>query len=298
MSKNNITGASAVLSAGVLWGFMGVFVRGMSAYGFSPMQTITVRVTVAALLMALTALITNRSAFKIKLRDIWCFIGTGIVSLALFGYCYFTTIEYTSMALAAILLYTAPIMVMIMSVILFREKITLQKILCLIAAFAGCFCVAGVSSEALSVPPMALGLGLLSGFAYALYSIFGRFAINRGYGSMTVSLYTFIFAAAALLLIGDVPGIVSIVAESRASCLPLMLGMGLFSAYLPYFLYTAGLERLESGKASILASVEPVVATVCGMVFYKEFPDIFGWLGIILVIGAIVFLNIDFKKKS
>jgi len=296
MKNQSIKGASAVLSAGVLWGFMGVFVRGLSDCGFSPLQIITIRVTVAAALMALTALIIKPTAFKIRLRDMWCFIGTGIVSLALFGYCYFTAIEYTSMSVAAILLYTAPVMVMIMSVILFKEKINLQKILCLCAALAGCVFVSGIFSATASVSPIALGLGLTSGFAYALYSIFGRFAINRGYGSMTVSLYTFVFACAALLIIGDVGGIVRIV-SANTSCIPLLVAMGLFTAYLPYFLYTAGLERLESGKASIIASVEPVVATLCGMVFFREFPDFWGWTGVVLVIGAIVCLNISFKKR-
>lgn len=297
MLNKSIKGASAVLSAGVLWGFMGVFVRGLSDCGFSPLHIITIRVTIAAVLMALTALIVKPSAFRIKLKDIWCFVGTGIISLALFGYCYFTAIEYTSMSVAAILLYTAPVMVMIMSVILFKEKINTQKILCLCAALAGCVFVSGIFSSTVSVPPIALGLGLMSGFAYALYSIFGRFAINRGYGSMTVSLYTFIFASAALIIIGDVGGIAKIVSENM-SCIPLLIAMGFFTAYLPYFLYTAGLERLESGKASIIASVEPVVATLCGMAFFKEFPDLYGWIGIVLVIGAIVVLNINFKSQK
>jgi len=113
---------------------------------------------------------------------------------------------------------------------------------------------------------------------------------------MTVSLYTFVFACAALLIIGDVGGIVRIV-SANTSCIPLLVAMGLFTAYLPYFLYTAGLERLESGKASIIASVEPVVATLCGMVFFREFPDFWGWTGVVLVIGAIVCLNISFKKR-
>ena len=295
--KKGLTGSLLVLSAGTLWGFMGVFVRTFSAAGFTSLHTTTIRVTVAVIAMIITALVFDRSAFRIKIKDIWCFIGTGVISFALFGYCYFTAMEMTSISVAVILLYTSPIMVSIMSAVLFKEKMTLQKCLCLAAAFVGCFFVTGVlSGGAVSVVPMALGYGLLSGFAYALYSIFSRFAINRGYSSMTITLYTFIFAAAGLLLITDVRPVAGIF-TSHPIMILLSLAMGVLTAFMPYFLYTAGLERLESGKASIIASVEPAVATVCGMAFFGEYPDVFGWLGMILVLGAIVFLNINFKKK-
>ncbi|MBE6688771.1 MAG: EamA family transporter [Ruminococcaceae bacterium] len=295
--KKGLIGSALVFMAGVLWGFMGVFVRGLSVSGFSPLHIIMVRAAVSAVAMAVSALIADRGSFRVKPKDLWCFFGTGIVSLALFGYCYFTAIEKTSMSVAAILLYTAPIMVMVMSALLFREKMTLQKVLCLCAAFIGCVFVTGIlSGSEVKIAPDALGFGLMSGFAYALYSIFGRFAINRGYSSMTITLYTFAFAFAGLFIITDLRPVVSVISEQPSLILS-CIAMGICTGFLPYLLYTAGLERLESGKASIVASVEPAVATVCGMIFFDEFPDLFGWLGIALVLGAIVFLNIDFKKK-
>lgn len=295
--KKGLAGTGFVLASGILWGFMGVFVRGLSAVGLTSLQIIAIRVTISALAMIIMALAVDRPAFKIKLRDIWCFTGTGIISVALFGYCYFTAIEMTSMSVAAILLYTAPIMVSVMSAVIFKEKMTLQKCLCLGAAFIGCIFVTGVLSGAsVSVPLPALAYGLMSGFAYALYSIFGRFAINRGYSSMTITLYTFIFASAGLLLITDINCVASVLV-SRPWVIPASVGMGIFTGFLPYLLYTAGLERLESGKASIVASVEPAVATLCGMIFFGEYPDVFGWLGMLLVLGAIVCLNITFKRK-
>lgn len=294
--KKGLYGAAMVFAAGTLWGFMGVFVRTLSKFGLNSMQITALRLSTAALFMVIFALAVKPSAFGIKLKDIWCFIGSGVISLAVFSYAYFTTIEMTSMSTAAILLYTAPIMVTIMSAAIFKEKLTAQKIVCLIVVFIGCFLVAGVSSDTLNVPPKAIVTGLVSGLGYALYSIFGRFAINRGYSSLTISLYTFIFACVGVLPLTDIGGIVT-VATRDWRVLPISLIMGVFTAFLPYVLYTAGLERLESGKASIIASIEPIVATICGMIFFNEFPDVFGWLGIILTVAAIIFLNVNIKKK-
>ena len=73
--------------------------------------------------------------------------------------------------------------------------------------------------------------------------------------------------------------------------------MGILSAALPYILYTMGLARIESGKAAVIASVEPVVATVMGLIVYNETIDIFGILGIVLIISVVVLLSLSEKKK-
>ena len=76
----------------------------------------------------------------------------------------------------------------------------------------------------------------------------------------------------------------------------MLIGMGVLTAVLPYLFYTLGLEKIESGKASVMASLEPVVATVAGLIAFREFPQPIAWLGIILVLLGVVLLNVRFKK--
>ena len=102
----------AILAAAALWGFMGVFLKMLTAAGFTNLQAVAVRVTLAAVIYALFLLVTDRKAFFVRLRDLWCFIGSGIVSLLLFNICYFNAIALSSMSVAAVLLYTAPAFVM------------------------------------------------------------------------------------------------------------------------------------------------------------------------------------------
>lgn len=283
----------AVLAAGAFWGTMGFFARSLYAAGFGPLEVAQTRITTGLVLVGLYILIFNRSQFKIKLKDLWCFLGTGIVSLLLFSTCYFSALNYTSLAVAAILLYTAPFFVMLMSLVLFKEKMNSKKVLALLLAFTGCVLVSGVGGDE-TVSWIGILLGLGSGFFYALYSIFGRYAINRGYGAWTMTFYTFLFCSIGCAFLSDWQVIGNSV-QADHSILLWVLGLGFVTAFLPYVLYSTGLEHMESSKASILASVEPVVSALFGVFVFHETMTLWGVLGIAMVLGAIVVLNV--KKK-
>lgn len=286
----------AVLAAGTFWGTMGFFARSLYAAGFGPLEVAQTRITTGLLLVGLYILLFNRSQFKVKLKDIWCFLGTGIVSLLLFSTCYFSALNYTSLAVAAILLYTAPFFVMLMSLLLFKEKMNGKKVFALVLAFTGCVLVSGVGGdEEFSWIGILLGLG--SGFFYALYSIFGRYAINRGYGAWTMTFYTFLFCSVGCAFLCDWQ-VIGTSVQTDNSVLLWVLGLGFVTAFLPYVLYSIGLENMESSKASILASVEPVVSALFGVFVFHEALSIWGILGILMVLGAIVVLNVKLKKTA
>lgn len=285
---------AAVLAAGTFWGTMGFFARNLYAAGFGPLEVAQTRITTGLILVGLYILLFNRSQFKVKLKDIWCFLGTGIISLLLFSTCYFSALNYTSLAVAAILLYTAPFFVMLLSLLLFKEKMNSKKVLALILAFTGCVLVSGVGGDTVfSWKGILLGLG--SGFFYALYSIFGRYAINRGYGAWTMTFYTFLFCSIGCAFLSDWQVIGGVMAESGANIL-WVLGLGFVTAFLPYVLYSTGLEHMESSKASILASVEPVVSALFGVFVFHETLSLWGVLGIAMVLGAIIVLNVKGKE--
>ena len=272
----------------------GFFARSLYAAGFGPLEVAQTRITTGLVFVGLYILLFNRSLFCVKWKDMWCFLGTGIVSLLLFSTCYFSALNYTSLAVAAILLYTAPFFVMLMSLLLFKEKMNGKKVLALILAFSGCVLVSGVGGdEKFSWIGILLGLG--SGFFYALYSIFGRYAINRGYGAWTMTFYTFLFCSIGCAFLCDWQVIgTSFAADSSVAWW--VLGLGFVTAFLPYVLYSIGLENMESSKASILASVEPVVSALFGVFVFHEALSVWGILGILMVLGAIVVLNVKFKK--
>ena len=286
-----------VLAAGCMWGCMGLLVRPLNNVGLVTMDICFLRGFVTFVIMLAGLLVFDRTALKIRLKDIWCFVGTGALSVSFFNFCYFKTITLTSLSVAAVLLYTAQAFVMIMSFFLFKESMTNKKMLALLLAFVGCVLVSGVVAGGgdLSVKGILVGLG--AGFGYALYSIFGRYALQRGYGPLTITFYTFLFATLSTIFLTDVSSIINIV-ETHPRIGIYGAFMILFVTLFPYLCYTKGLSGMENGTASVIASIEPVVATVLGILIYKEEMTFESAFGMILVLGSIVMLNGNIQKDT
>lgn len=295
--SKGLLSAILVLAAGSLWGFMGLLVRSLNEVNLSSMDICFIRAFVTCVFMFAGLLIFNRKALRIRLKDIWCFVGTGAFSVAFFNYCYFKTIELTSLSVAAVLLYTAPAFVMLMSALLFKEKLSLQKLAALVLAFLGCAFVSGIITGAGTLTLSGILCGLGAGFGYALYSIFGRYALERGYSSVTISFYTFFFASISTFFFVDAGEVMQVAGSSLQLGIKTVL-LVLLVTLLPYLSYTKGLSGIENGTASVLASVEPVVATLVGVLIYKERMTVQNLVGICLVLGSIVLININIRKKT
>ena len=294
MKKEKRSAVFCVLLAGILWGSMGLFVRRLNEAGLFALEVVQIRVTLAFLFVGVYLAAGHREKLKIRLRDSWCFFGTGVLSLLFFTWCYFTGMTVAGLGVMGVLLYTAPAFVMLLSVLLFGEKLTGGNLLALAMTFAGCCLVSGLGTG-MRISGKGLLLGLGAGFGYALYSIFGRYAIRRGYDSWTITFYTFAFCAAGCAFLSDWALIFRVI-RTEPTLLFRMVLMGLLTGFLAYVLYTKGLEGMESSRASILASVEPVVAAIVGAVFFSETITLHCALGIALVLGGIAVLSL--RKKE
>lgn len=279
--------------AGALWGIISLFVRGLAALGLLPLQIVFFRNVLAACALGVVMLMRYRQALRIQLRHIWIFVGTGMISIALFNYCYFVTLSQSSVAVASLLLYTSPIFVMFFSLLLFRERMTTNKLLALVVTVMGCACITGVFSEMQLVSPVTVVFGLGSGLFYGLYSIFGKFAL-RHYSSMTISFYTFVFASLATAPFAAA----DCAAFARANPSSLLLGIGLavLCTVAPFLLYTKGLHGVPASHAAVLATIEPMSACIIGTVVFGDAFHIWTALGMVLILSAIVILQIPGKR--
>jgi len=188
-----------VTGAAILWGILVIFIKNLSSAGLESMEIVSLRAYGAAFILMIGLLLYNKKLLKIRLKDAWCFVGTGVVSIVFFSYCYFKNVTVSSVAVSSILMYTSPIWVTLFARVVFREKISKQKLVALVMAFAGCVLVSGITGGVGRVSVEGLLLGLGSGIGYGLYSIFGRIALEKGYHPMTVSAYTFLFACVGVL---------------------------------------------------------------------------------------------------
>lgn len=285
-----------VILAGCLWGTMGIFVRHLNAIGLEAMEIVEARAVLTAVSMFAALVVFRRDLLRVNIRDLWVFAGGGIVSVILFNFCYFQTIQRASLSTAAILLYTSPVFVLLLSVPLFGEKLTRKKLICLVLAITGCALASGLAGG-MALSPMTLLFGLGSGFGYGLYSIFSRFALQKGYHPITITAYIFLFGALGGLPLTDFGQLVR-VAGADGSNLAYLGAYTLVTTIVPYISYTTGLQQVENGVAAVLACIEPVMATVFGIFFFSEIPDLSGWLGILLVLIALTALNLQPKNKQ
>ena len=284
-----------ILLAGALWGSSCLFVSQLTAAGCSPMHSTLIRVLFGALILNAAVIVKGKGfrLYKISLPSLGIAAASGVCSVLAMCIFYYYCMTRTSAAVSAILLYTAPIFVMVMSVIFFKERITPKKLLAFSAAIVGCALASGIVS---GITADALGIlfGVLSGFAYSLYGILTTFYMKKNSEPLTFSALNFTFASLGALVICDPVGLVGVLAT--ADRLPLWLIFfvlfSLCTAVLPYALYTLGLSGVRPDIASILAFSEPLTAAVFGITVLRQPFDYTQGIGIALVIAAIVILNL------
>ncbi len=275
----------STIAAGFLWGLISLFIKPLSAAGFTPQTILFFRVLISSFILAIFILATNPKLLKIKLKDLWIFIGTGIISLTLFSLCYFRTIIECGPSIAVILLYTSPVFVLLFSALLFKEKINALKIAAICLTVTGCVLVSGIFSQSGSfrLPLKSFLIGLSAGFCYALYSIFSNYALKK-YDTLTVIFYTFVFSTLAIMPFCNLSKI-EMLRNSQSALL--LCGIAVICTILPYFCYTFGLKGLKTGSAAILVTVEPIVGTMVGVLVFAETLSLHIILGIVLILASL-----------
>ena len=251
---------------------------------------------------------TDRSAFRVRPSDVPLFIANGLLSLLFFTSCYTAAIKVTKIATAAALLYTAPAIVMVLSAILFGERMTARKVLCCLLAVVGCAFASGIGgvlfagggaagaagtaagASAGFITPAGLLLGLGAGLGYALYSIFSRIILNRGYSVYTNVFYSFGVAMIGFFVLACLDGSIGQVFENPART-ALALLCGLLTGSLAYVLYTTGMKGMETSRAAQLTTIEPVTAALLGSFLFHQ--PLSGWeiAGIVMVVASVVLMN-------
>ena len=284
--KKYVSYAFVILGA-VCWGFIGVFNRLLASAGVDMNNRVFVRNFFSFLLLTLVFAAFRRDVFHVKPRDLPIFMGSGLLSILALSWVYFNCQMECSLAVAAILLYLAPSMVVGMSAILWKSPITRRKVAALLLALLGCALVSGVIGGELTGTPRGLLFGVASAFCYATYTIFAHYGLAR-YDTYTMIYWTFFFAGLGSLLFLDWNALVPALATPRG--VGGAVGLVLVATVLPYLFYTKGLEGVESGKASIIANVEPVVAALLGVVLFHERLSVWVLLGIVCVLGGVILL--------
>jgi drug/metabolite transporter, DME family len=286
-SRGATLGIAAVLAAAVLWGTIGVLSVGLFGYGVSPWEVAFWRAALSVLILGVGLLVFRPAAFRLRRgSDALLLAGFGTVGVGLFYIAYQLAIALTSVAVAVVLLYTAPVWVLLGAALFLGEALGPRKLLMAAIVVSGVWATAlGAAGAEVRLAAAGLGWGLAAALAYATYYLFGKRYLPR-FGVARTLLFSLLAGTVVLgpaaTLAGHPP---RLDLPLRAWLLVLVLAAG--PTLLANALYYWGLRRIEAGRAAILASVEPVVAALLALLVFQQRLTPLGWLGVALVVAGV-----------
>ena len=294
--KKTISYLYVILGA-ACWGFIGLFNRMLGEAGVSVWNRVFIRNFISLVLLTVVFALFHRQVFCIRLKHLPIFLGSGLISILLLSVVYFQCQTMCSLSVAAVLLYLAPSFVVLASAVLWKTPLTKGKIAALCVSLLGCIMVSGMLGGDMTASWAGIGLGVASGMCYASYTVFSHYGLAH-YESYTMIYWTFLVAGLGSVFFADIPALLPVFRQPQG-----VIGgicVVVVATVLPYIFYTKGLEGVESGKASIIANVEPMVAALTGVVFFHETLSIWTLLGVACVLGGVILLakGDDICKES
>lgn len=278
-----------VFTAAVLWGLIGLISKGILEEGVSALEIAFWRALLGGLLFLGHAALRGRLALGRRV-DLLPMAGFALVGVSLFYAALNLAIDSGGISLAFILLYTAPLFVIVAAWLILREPLTARKLVLAPLGLAGIVLIGKGGGSGIEVNAASLTFGLIAGVSYASYYIFGKLVLGR-YRPVTIYAWVLPIGAFGLL------PLVHFEPKTTTAWL-LLVALALFSTYLAYFLYYTGLARVEASRAVLVALVEPVVAVVLAALVFGERLGMLGLLGAALILGSAVLASVPEGSRA
>ena len=283
--------------SGILSGSSGVFVRGLTDFGIDPITLLFLRFSIGILVMLLVILITDKNMIKIKLKDLRLFIIPAICIMGI-NICYNEAMNNIPLSLAAVLLSSAPVFVIILASLFIGEKISSKKIISIIFVIVGCTLTTGLfEGNVFDIHAIGIIEGIGSALFIAVYTVTSKIYLKEGFHTYTILLYSIILITVVLIPFTNFNQIGAYLNSNISYSIVFLILHSTLSFALPYVLLTLSLHYMDVGISSIfISSAEPLAALSFGIILYGETPTFLMVVGITLTILAIA--NILIKISS
>ena len=291
------TGALAALAAGIIWGFLGPFVRGCAEIGITPMQMTCLRYMVVALILVPFFVRTARGKPLPDRRSAALLVLMAIVGISANSTLYFESMMLVSLSMSTVLQYLAPFIVVALSVPVFGEKLTETKAAAAAVAFAGCVLCTDLISDPGSMDPVGIACGAASGFCFATYTMCSKKLSEKGISETEILFYGSLIAIASLSPFCGLPAAASVLSADIWN-LALIAALGVFMTLLPFALFNWSLKKTDAGKTSVITFAEPMTATVLGLALYGEQVTAETAIGLAMILAALVLIGREKAKEN
>ena len=271
--------------------FTGRLLPGGALRAIDPLILSQSRATLSlAVLLPVLVMRRGAAALRVPSRDLLRFFLLGILGVAASNYLYYLAIQRTNVATAIILQYTAPVWVLLYTVVRGAQRPSLRRTSAVGLAVVGCALAVGlVGSGALRMDTIGVIAALLAAFSFAFYNVGGHSVLAR-YDRWKVLLWVLVAASAFWMFVN--PPWKIIAAHYGREQWGFMLVFSLLSVLAPFSCYFAGLQHLEPTRAIVASCLEPVFSIVIAALALGELLRPFQTVGIVLVLVAIVLIQL------
>jgi len=282
-------GYASVALAAALWAASGSAAKFLFLSGISPLHLVQLRTTISAVLLCIWLLAEKRSLLRIRGKDLAYFLLLG-TALAATQFTYLYTISRLTVAAAILLQYQAPVLIAGYAIFFARRRLSSFTLAAVLGSVAGCYLMVGAYDlDILHLNRLGILSGLGSAFAFALYSVKSEYGM-RSYAPRTVVFYALLFAAVTWNVLVRPFSAFSLSYSRISWCWIIFIST--FGTIFPFVLYNAGINLIRSTRASITATLEPVIAGAFSFIFLGELMGPLQLIGAVLVIASILMLQI------
>ncbi|MEI7883849.1 MAG: DMT family transporter [Clostridia bacterium] len=277
-----------VIGATFFWGFQGIISSIALAANYQPLAISAFRLFFSFLMLFIGAIIFKPQILVLRLKDIPFFLTYGVLAMGIFHTVYVYAILLAGVSVTSMLLYTAPTFAVIISRVLYQEKITWQKALAIFLTLLGCLAISLQGLLVADINILGVGFGLISGFIYACWYILSKKGVST-YGAWKTNMYGMFFGSLFIFVIAIPMGqITTRVLEPKF--ILLIVSAALFTTVIPHLMFTSSLKFIEVGKASIMSNLELAVSIIMATVILHEVLTPGKIAGMTFIVSAILIL--------
>ena len=292
---NHFKGLSMVLIGAVLWGISGTAAQVLfQRFGISPEWLVTVRMSVAGLLMLMGITVTSGikytfSVWKDK-KDALKLVLFGIIGLLGVQYSYFAAINYGNAATGTILQYMGPVFITIYVALRLRRMPQVSQVISVFLAIFGAFLlVTNGDFHRFSISPLAVFWGIISAITLAFYSLYPKGLLQK-YGAALISGWGMLIGGIGM---GFIHSPWNFSGQNSLPTWLLISFVVIFGTLIAFYVYIASLKYISAAEASVLSCGEPLSATIITVAFLHVH---FGWAALLGGLSILVTVTIMARK--
>jgi drug/metabolite transporter (DMT)-like permease len=283
--RGGLAGYALAAAAATSWGAQSIVAKMLLVAGLPPASLVSTRTALATVLLVTAVALVRPVLLRVAPRDAWRLAVLGVLGMSLSNYTYYVTLTKIPVAMAALLIYMAPLFVLAAGVLFLGERLRGTDVMGAVVTLVGAALLVRVyEPSALRLNMAGLALGVFNAMSFAFFNLWAK-RLPPGLPPWTVMTYS--FAAGTLFWLALAPPWTVFLAPQPPQVWLGIAVVTVFGTLLPFALYLAALRRISAAHASVTCTLEPVVA---GLAAFAVLGETLAWPQ--LAGGALVLVGI------